>query len=116
MIRIWEAIRAPVLWEWQRQNVEDWNWCAEGRAAEDAAWEALLLMEGGQMHSDEATATVVMDLVKAFERVSLDTVWRWGLHLGFPKRLLHIVLTYFVFARRLVVGGCTSEPLARWQP
>ncbi len=59
------------------------------------------------MRTDEATVTVVMDLVKAFERVSSDTAWRWGLHLGFPKRLLRIVLSYFGFARRLVVGGCT---------
>ena len=79
LIRIWEAIRAPELWKWEKDHEEDWNWCAEGRAAEDAAWEALLMMEGGQLHSDEATVTIVMDLVKAFERVTLQAVWQWGL-------------------------------------
>ena len=112
LIRVWEAIRAPVLWAWQRDHPEDWNWSSEGRAAEDAAWEALLHIEGGQLHSEESTVSVVMDLVKAFERVQLAEVWRRALHLGFPRRLLHVVLTYFGFARRLVVNGCASEPVS----
>ncbi len=91
--------------------MEDWNWFAEGRAAEDAAWETLLHMEVGQMHSDVATVTI-MDLVNAFERVSLEAVWRWELYLGFPKRLLHLVITYFGIVGRVVVGGCVSKHLS----
>ena len=52
-----------------------------------------------------------MDLVKAFERVQLVHVWKWGLYYGFPKALLAMVLTYFGYARRLVVDGCYTESL-----
>ena len=52
-----------------------------------------------------------MDLVKAFERVELAQVWHWGLSPGFPRALLAMVLTYFGYARRLVVDGRASAQL-----
>ena len=77
-------------------------------------WETLLAYEadGDYVSTHQmATATVIMDLVKAFERVQLVHVWKWGLYYGFTKALLAMVLTYFGYARRLVVDGCYTESL-----
>ena len=58
-----------------------------------------------------ATATAIIDLIKAFERVQLRHVWNKGVKHGFPLKLLSIILTYFSYARRLVVDGCASDPM-----
>eukprot|EP00974_Lingulodinium_polyedra_P131269 11217055-Lingulodinium_polyedra.AAC.1 len=59
----------------------------------------------------EVTATFILDLVKASERVQLGVAWRWGMRVGFPPALLAMVLTIFDFARRRSVGGCCADEL-----
>ena len=53
--------------------------------------------------------TVIMDLVKAFERVSLDIVWKIAKMYDFPLGIAAMVLHIFHFPRRLIVQGSTSE-------
>ena len=54
-------------------------------------------------------ASVLIDLVKAFELVRLELVWAAGLRLGFPAVILRLVLEAFAFARRLVINAALSE-------
>ena len=53
-------------------------------------------------------ATMVVDLVKAYERVPLVVVWRWTVHWGFPLDVLAPLPRVFETHRRLVVDGCHS--------
>ena len=55
-----------------------------------------------------AAATPV-DLVKAFEMVKLELVWRRGLCMHFPPKVLRLVLESFAFARLLSLSGAVSE-------
>eukprot|EP00974_Lingulodinium_polyedra_P058572 5640519-Lingulodinium_polyedra.AAC.1 len=49
----------------------------------------------------EVTATLILELAKALERVQLREARRWGVVYGFPPALLAMVLAIFAFARRL---------------
>ena len=55
---------------------------AQAAAQERRLWEALLAHEANDLACTdpdaEMEATVVVDLVKAFERVSLQAVWAWA--------------------------------------
>ena len=54
---------------------------------------------------------LVLDLAKAFERVSLPVVWAWATHLSFPKKILRVLCGYFEHQRRAQFEGCVAEPL-----
>eukprot|EP00973_Karenia_brevis_P044120 6113658-Karenia_brevis.AAC.1 len=103
--------------EWLRQNPRTWDLISEGCTCEQAVWETLVAYDADGDVNDQtsiATITVVMDLVKAFERVQLWQVWRWGMYYNFPPELLAMVLTYFSYARRLQVMGSFTEQLQTW--
>ena len=40
---------------------------------------------GKAMEEDQGAVASVLDLAKAFERVSLCVVWAWATHFSFPK-------------------------------
>ena len=51
---------------------------------------------------------LVLDLAKAFERVSLLVVWAWA---TFPRKILRVLCGYFQHQRRVQFEGCAAEPL-----
>ena len=53
---------------------------------------------------------MLLDLVKCFEKVRLEHVWKWGCYWGVPRRLLRVILSVFSFQRRLIVDGSHSVP------
>ena len=115
LIRLWEAARHSVLDRWQRSTAKEWDATRMVGGAEEAAWEALIMHEagdGGAGGAEVAGASVVMDLVKAFETVSLKTAWQWCIHWGMNPTVLAVVFNYFSFQRRVLVDGCASRPVA----
>ena len=60
---------------------------------------------------DLGAVGLVLDLAKAFERVSLPVVWAWATHLSFPKKILRVLCGYFEHPRRAQFEGCVAEPL-----
>ncbi|CAK0818028.1 unnamed protein product [Prorocentrum cordatum] len=112
-IRVWEIMREPHMVEWAKQNYRSWDCTSYGKAAEDAAWEALLSheMDDAEEQSEEtqATITAVLDLVKAFEKVSLHVLWEAGKQLNFNTGVLAVVCSYFAMTRRLIVGDSVSS-------
>ena len=73
LIRWWEALRAL---EWQQKYRVDWD-AADGRngGAQQTVWEILLEVEIPSKEEDLGAVALVLDLVKAFERVCLPVVW-----------------------------------------
>ena len=77
LVRWWEYLRYPIALKWEQENEQDWDATHTGRGADHAAWGALLLMEAtprGGAPDDPAVVTIVMDLMKAFEKVQLYVV------------------------------------------
>ena len=108
IVRVWERIRKPVVATWRKSVERPYNWAAKGRSPQAAAWHHSLRAEAAVARGLEA-ASILIDLVKAFELVRLEVVWAAGLSLGFPAVILRLVLEAFAFARRLVVNTALSE-------
>ena len=80
--------------------------------AQQTSWEIQLEMErfNGKA-KEEGQGAVVLDLVKAFERVSLPVVSAWATHFSFPRKILRVLCGYFEHQRRVQFEGCAAEPL-----
>ena len=74
-------------------------------------WEILMEMErfnGKAKEEDQGAAALVLDLAKAFKRVSLPVVWAWATHFSFLRRILRVLCGYFEHQQ---VEGCVADPL-----
>ena len=62
--------------------------------AQCAVWEILMEMERFKYQAGEedlGAVALVLDLAKAFERVSLLVVWAWAAHYSFPSKILRVL-------------------------
>ena len=117
LIRWWEALRAPKVAKWQQKYRVEWD-ATDGRngGAQRTVWE---VFDGngerfnGKSKSaeDQGAVALVLDLAKAFERVSFPVVWAWATHLSFTMKILRVLCGYFEHQRRVQFEGCAAEPL-----
>ena len=81
-MRVWERMRRPEMLCWMRSQEREYHWSNVGGTAETAVWQQLVHAESLDLKDDgadsEAMATVLLDLVKCFEKVRLEHVWNWG--------------------------------------
>ena len=54
---------------------------------------------------------LVLDLARAFERVSLPVVCAWTTHFNFPRKTLRVLCGYFEHQRRVQFEECEAEAL-----
>ena len=85
--------------KWQQKYRVDSD-ATDGRngGAQRTVWEAMMEMErfmGKAKAEDQGALALVLDLAKAFERVSLLVVWAWATHFSFPKKILRVFCGYF---------------------
>ena len=109
LVRLWERARKPVVDDWKRTCSRQYDWMATGKGAERSVW-AQALYEEAAAADGKATASVYIDLVKAFEQVLLAHVWDRGRAHGMPLQILVLALEACVFTRRLTYCGAVSEP------
>ena len=61
---------------------------------------------------DHGAVALVLDLAKAFERVSLPVVWAWVTHFNYPRKIFAGAMrVYFEHQRRVHFEECVAEPL-----
>ncbi len=108
VVRWWERVRAPLIQKWRSENARPFNWAGPGRNAERAVWEQSLLDEAA-LARGWASASTLVDLVKAFEHIPLEVLWRKAKAHRFPLRLICLVLELCAAPRRLVFRGAVSE-------
>ena len=68
-------------------------------------------LNGKAKAEDQGALALVLDLAKAFERVSLLVFWAWATHFSLPRKILRVLCGYFEHQRRLQFEGCAAEPL-----
>ncbi len=90
------------------EHARPFNWAGPGRSAEKAVWQVSLLDEAAAARGMCSGATLV-DLVKAFEHIPLETLWERGKKHGFPLIVLRLVLELCAAPRRLVYKGALSD-------
>ena len=107
LVRLWERARRADVDEWRARVGRDYDWMGKGKGAEKSVWAQAVYEEAARARGD-ATAGVLVDLVKAFEQVALNLVWEQGRSMGFPVRILVLTLESCAFARRLTYRGAVS--------
>ena len=73
--------------------------------------EELNEQSGKAKEGEQGAVALVLDLAKAFERVSLPVVWAWATHFSFPRKILRVLCGYFEHQRRVQFEGCVADPL-----
>jgi hypothetical protein len=99
--------------DWAVGMRRTYDWSGEGRSSQEAVWWQLLRAEGLEDNDGpeaEGLVTILLDVVKCFDRVELRHVWRWGTQHGMPTRLLRMVLVTYSLARRIAFLGSLSDP------
>ena len=98
--------------KWQLKYRVDWD-AADGSdgGAQQTVWEILMEMfKYRAAEEDRGAVTLVLDLAKVFERVSLPVVWAWATHFSFPRKiLLRVLCGYFEHQRRVQFEGCVAR-------
>ncbi len=112
IIRHWEKAGLPLMKDWARGMSRTYDWAAEGRSSAEAVWWQLLRAESIPDENGpeaEGLVTLLLDIVKCFDRVGLRHVWKWGIEHGMPARLLRVILVTYAMARRISVHGSYSD-------
>ena len=108
--RVWMRARRQIAQQWERANERPYLYAGAAKGAEVAAWKqaarAELATRGGTSY-----AQVLLDLVKAFERVPHDILLREARRLGYPLWLLRLSLATYRLARVLRIGTVVSREL-----
>ncbi len=108
LVRVWERTRRSEVVAWRSSCNRDYNWMSPGRGAERSVWVQSIHEEAARARGD-MTASVLIDLVKAFEMIVLSHVWDRGLIHRFPVQILRLALETCSFARRLTYRGAVSK-------
>ena len=116
LIRWWEALRAPEVAKHGSRSIALIGTLTTGEMEELSVQCGKYLMEmerfdGKAKAEEQGAVAMVLDLAKAFERVSLPVVWAWATHFSFPRRILRVLCGYFEHQRRVQLEGCAAEPL-----
>ena len=107
LVRTWEAARDSEFEEWDRENARHYDYAAKGKSAEKAVWTAMLTDEAYQ-GTDIVACTAQIDLVKAYEYVGLNLIWRAARMLRAPLDIVALSLQAFSAPRAIKVGGAFS--------
>ena len=112
LIRWREAMTASEVAKWQQRYRIEWHAfdCRNG-GAQRTVRENLMVMERFKCRAREedlGAMDLVLDLAKAFERVSIPVVWAWATHSSFPRKILRVPCECYAgtFSIR---GECSSK-------
>ena len=82
--RIWARVRRTVARQWEEANSRDYLFAGVGKGADIAAWKQAFRAEASVQVQGGCYLQVLLDLVKAFDRVPYHVLVREAVALGFP--------------------------------
>ncbi len=105
--RVWMRARRDQAQRWERYHGRDYLYAGEGKGADIAAWKQAARAEYATTVG-ASYGQVLLDLVKAFERVPHDVLVREAIRQGYPLTLLRLSLAAYRLDRTVRVGDATS--------
>ena len=90
--------------QWEIRCDRDFLYAGSGRGSTVAAWKQAARAEVAAA-SGEQYAPVLLDLVKAFERIPYRILRREADRLGYPLRLLKLAIATYKLPRVIRAGG-----------
>ncbi len=98
LVRLWEKIRKPVVVRWRERVQRQYDAVMTRTPCEQIVYEQSVRDEAVQQRGD-TSASCLLDIAKAFERVPLEHVYNEGLRLEFPVAILRLTLEACSFIR-----------------
>ena len=92
--RVWMRARRDEAKQWEISCDRDFLYVGTGRGSTVAAWKQAARAEIAAA-SNEQYGQVLLDLVKAFERIPYRVLMREALRLSYPLRLLRLVIATY---------------------
>ncbi len=105
--RLWMRARREVATEWERINKRAYLYAGEAMGAHVAVWKQAARAELAAVVGTDY-AVVLLDLVKAFERVPHEVVLREAIRLGYPLWMLRLSFATYRLGRVLRIGTVVS--------
>ncbi len=109
IVRVWMRVRSPLARRW-RTGLQDCDFLygGAGRGAQRAAWMQAAMAERAA-GTKQVYGAVLLDLVKAFEKVPHQMVIVAAKKHGYPLWLLRLSLDAYRMARTVVIDGACSR-------
>ena len=107
LVRLWMRIRLAVAQTWQSAHERPYFYAGPAKGADVAAWKQAARAELGAALEVDYGA-VLLDLVKAFERVPHDWLVRQAVRFHYNLFLLRLSLAAYVLPRTIRIGGAYS--------
>eukprot|EP00971_Amphidinium_carterae_P330928 6464229-Amphidinium_carterae.1 len=81
--RLYGRVRRPLSSHWETQHMQPYHWGQANRSCEFAGWLAGVLQEAAQGQG-HVSATLLLDLTKAYENIPHELLQRNAAELNFP--------------------------------
>jgi hypothetical protein len=108
--RIWMRARRDAAQDWERMNARSYLYAGAAKGATVAAWKQAARAELAAALGT-SYGQVLLDLVKAFERIPHWVLVREARRLGYPLWLIRLSLATYRLERVLRVGRAISDPI-----
>ena len=113
VVRVWMRCRRPTIKQWRKANGRDYRYGGEGKGAQRAGW---LHAAHAEMAcaSGKSYATILLDLVKAFETIPHHHIANAARKHGYNLWILRFSLQAYRMPRTVVIDGVCSERRRPW--
>ena len=90
LVGVWERLRKPYANEWLAAHPRAYDWASKGKTSVMAVWVQMVEDESLDIdrepgEDDEAAITVMLDLIKAFEKIRMRDLVEAAIALGVPS-------------------------------
>ena len=109
LIRLWMRIRLEVAKEWQLANERAFFYAGPLKGANVAAWKQAAQAELASYSRFDEYLCMLLDLVKAFDRVPHKWLVLNAQHYGFPLLILRVSMAAYLLGRVICVDGIVSR-------
>jgi hypothetical protein len=108
--RVWMRLRRPVAKKWEIACDRKYLYAGAGRGSTVAAWKQSARGEAAAATGVQY-AQVLLDLVKAFERIPYRVLLREAVRLGYPMRMIRLAIATYRMPRVIRVGTSYSDTI-----
>ena len=108
LCRVQSRLRRPLVHSWQHENFQSFWWSVKGRSSEKCVWISSAWSEYSTAR-DMSTATVLLDLKKAFELVRHHHLIQAAIESNFPLWILKLLISMYRMPRVLDMQGVASD-------
>jgi hypothetical protein len=109
MVRLWMRIRFNVVRSWEAAHDRPFFYAGPRKGAKVAAWKQAARAELARVMEHVSYASMLLDLVKAFERAPHEWLVRQAVKYQYPLLILRLSIAAYKLGRTIVVDGvCTA--------